>query len=346
MLATIPTPRNTSDSNFQWTPHELTTSEPRRIVIVTQGASESVEPQLIRHVFQEAGRVPDVERSYSIELVSLDRRADRNDLYPLDAIDPSDAIDTIFITGSYEPAFCELERECLSWLKDHCMRSRRIVATAGGILYLAAMGLLNGRAAVSHWSMHSHIAGASSEVSVRSDILYTQDGNIYTCAGALASVDLVLSLVEEDLGNAVSSHVARHLLVPFQRTAICSQISSTLQAQISVKHPISDLLAWLPDQLASNLSVAKLARRVAMSPRNFARRFREQVKMTPAHYIEDLRFEAAKRELFREGESISEVAARCGFNNVESLRRLFQRRLGMTPKAFRDRMIGCPSSMQ
>lgn len=339
LLSTCPT-------TFDWTQRENTPSKPRRVVIATQRSSESIEAQLIWHIFQEANQVPDVSHAYAVEQVSFEETKEASRLareHLSEAIDQSETTDTIFIMGPYAPDSCNVQSNCLDWLRFQCARSRRIAAIAGGTLYLAAMDLLNGKAAVSHWSMHSHFANAYSKVSVRSDILYTKDGNIYTCAGGLASVDLALRMIEEDLGDTVSSYIARRLLVPFRRTAICSQISSTLQAQINVKHPIIDLLAWLPDQLTANLSIAKLARRVAMSPRNFARRFREQVKMTPGRYIEDLRFEAAKRELVRESGSINEVAIRCGFNNVESLRRLFQRRLGMTPSAFRDSAVATGS---
>ena len=248
------------------------------------------------------------------------------------------APDTLFITGPYNPDHCILQPEYLDPLRQQCAGSRRIVAVAGGTIYLAAINLLKGHVAVSHWSLHQHLESRYPGVSVRSDILYTQDENIYTCAGALASVDLALRLVEDDLGGAVTAHIARQMLLPHRRTATCSQVSSTLQAQNNASNPILNLLAWLPNQLDSNLSIPKLARRVAMSPRNFARRFREQVKQTPARYIEELRFEAAKRELALERQSIGEAAQRSGFQNPESLRRLFQRRLGITPKVFRDQM--------
>lgn len=346
MLATTPMPFDPCSTPIDWAPVENTPTQFRRIVIAIEDSAESVEAQLIRHVFDEANRVPDIDREYVIELVPLEdteTNAPPAGRWLSEERDPAQRIDTIFVTGSYEQDSWNVRSSRLNRLKRQCERSRRIVAVAGGTLYLAAMELLNGKAAVSHWSMHDLLENTSSKVSVRSDILYTQDGNIYTCAGALASVDLALRLIEEDLGSVVSSHIARRLLVPFQRTAICLQISSTLRAQVDVKHPIADLLAWLPDQLTGNLSISILARRVAMSPRNFARRFREQVKTTPSRYLEDLRFEAAKRELFREGESISDVAARSGFKNVESLRRLFQRRMGMTPKAFRDQALGVPT---
>jgi transcriptional regulator GlxA family with amidase domain len=317
----------------------------RRVLITTESAAASVDAELIRHVFLEADRIPNGQRVYAVEVLRFEEtlrtdsgRSPSHESSPASEHSSSGGPDTVVITGPYEPALCNLQPDYLEWLRNLCARSRRIVAVAGGAIYLAALGLLKGRVAVSHWSLHQHLETRYPGTSVRSDILYTQDENIYTCAGALASVDLALRLVEDDRGRAVSTYVAQKLLLPFRRTGVCSQVSSTLLAQDNLSHPISELIAWLPDHLTADLSVSKLARRVAMSPRNFARRFGEQVKMTPARYIEELRFEAAKRELVRRGQSVGGAADSSGFNNVESLRRLFQRRLGTTPKLFRDGM--------
>ncbi len=112
-------------------------------------------------------------------------------------------------------------------------------------------------------------------------------------------------------------------------------ISATLMAQISAKSPLNDLLAWLPDNIQRNLSVKSLAQRAAMSPRNFARLFQQEVGRAPARYIEDLRLEAARRQIESAAMSLEEVAVSCGFTSSEILRRAFERRLGVTPRQYR-----------
>ena len=317
---------------------------PRRVLITNANATHGIDAELIRQIFHQARSVPDVDGVYAIEMMTPE---DARFLESPPHMDAEAAIktnrwcvaaDTLIITGPAEPGSCNLQRGYLEWLRQQCARSRRIVGVAGGVSYLAAIGLLGGRSAVAHWSIHKCLQVKYPSVSFRSDILYSQDGKIFTCAGALASVDLALRLVEDDLGSKVSAYLAGQILVPFRRTATCSQISATLKAQSNLSNPIADLLAWLPDQLTSDLSIPKLARRVAMSPRNFARRFREQVKVSPAQFIEDLRFEVAKRELVREGQSVVGAAECSGLKNAESLRRLFQRRLGINPSLFRGQV--------
>jgi transcriptional regulator GlxA family with amidase domain len=352
MLLTSQTNPSQIMSDVCWTPTSSAHPQLRRVLITTQSTQTGIDAELIRYVFDEANRMPEGERAYSVESITFvetycndDYRSEQTgchtsihtlaQTFGLRAVTEG-RFDTIFITGPNDPSLCELKPKYLEWLMHQCAHSRRVIAVAGGVIYLAAMGLLRGRVAVSHWSLHRHVESKYPGVAFRCDILYTRDGKIYTCAGGLASVDLALMLVEDDRGSAAAAHVAKQMVLPHRRTAICSQVSPTLHAQNSASHPISELIAWLPAHLTSDLSVFKLARRVAMSPRNFSRRFREQMKMTPAKYIEELRFEAAKRELVREGQSIVGAADRSGFKNAESLRRLFRRRLQTTPQAFRD----------
>ncbi|HEX4166517.1 MAG TPA: helix-turn-helix domain-containing protein, partial [Bryobacteraceae bacterium] len=150
-----------------------------------------------------------------------------------------------------------------------------------------------------------------------------------------AGIDLALALVEEDLGRSVALKAAQMMVVFLRRPGGQSQFSATLMAQISASAPLGDLLAWLPDNIQRNLSVNGLARRTAMSPRNFARLFQQEAGKTPARYIEDLRLEAARRQIESTAMTFEEVAISCGFTSAEILRRSFVRRLGVTPRQYR-----------
>ena len=101
--------------------------------------------------------------------------------------------------------------------------------------------------------------------------------------------------------------------------------------------PLRELQAWIPDHLDEDLSVPALARRACMSDRNFARAFKAETGLTPAVYVEALRVERARLALESGREPIEAIARRCGFGTVETLRRAFARRLGVSPAAYRDR---------
>jgi transcriptional regulator GlxA family with amidase domain len=244
-------------------------------------------------------------------------------------------IDTLLVAGGLGASDMRYERDLLDWLREQSRTARRFGSVCTGAFALAHAGLLDGRRATTHWRWCGQLAREYPRVQVDPDPIYVRDGNCYTSAGVTAGIDLALALVEDDLGSAVSLHVARMMVVFLRRPGGQAQFSATLAAQANETRPLGDLLAWLPDNLRRPLSVATLARRAAMSPRNFARLFREEIGTTPARHIEDLRLEAARRQLESTSKSVAGVASATGFGTAERLRRAFVRRLGTTPGQYR-----------
>jgi transcriptional regulator GlxA family with amidase domain len=122
-----------------------------------------------------------------------------------------------------------------------------------------------------------------------------------------------------------------------------SQFSGHLAAQFSEDDKLRELQLWMLDHLEQDLSVPRLAARVAMSDRNFARRFAQTVGMTPAQYVSTVRLEAARRKLEENDLQISQVARRCGFGTQETMRRTFVSELGVSPSDYRERFRGATS---
>jgi transcriptional regulator GlxA family with amidase domain len=148
-------------------------------------------------------------------------------------------------------------------------------------------------------------------------------------------MDLALALVEEDYGSRLALQVARNLVLYLRRPGGQSQFSAALSLQLTDRKPLLELEAWVLDNLNTSLTVAVLARRVAMSPRNFARIFAQEMKTTPAKFVERLRVEAARRRLEESQNSMETIADECGFGNVNSMRTVFQRTLKLPPGQYR-----------
>ncbi len=244
-------------------------------------------------------------------------------------------IDTLLVAGCMGPRELHYEPGFLDWLKFESARARRFGSICTGAFVLAKAGLLDGRRATTHWNWASELAQDYPRVAVDPDPIYIRDGTCYTSAGVTAGIDLCLAFVEEDLGRTLALRVAQMMVVFLRRPGGQSQFSATLEAQTHESLPLSDLLAWLPDHLRNDLSVNLLARRAAMSPRNFARLFKQELGKTPAKHIEDLRLEAARRQLESTSRSTDEVADACGLASAEVLRRMFRRRLQVTPGQYR-----------
>lgn len=255
--------------------------------------------------------------------------------------DIGEPFDTLLVGGGLRPAL-EQARSLAPEITRLAGLARRTVGVCTGALLLADAGLLRGKRAVTHWAACDRLRRKHPECVVDPDPIYVRDGGVWTSAGVTAGMDLTLALVEEDHGRALALEAARWLVMYVRRAGGQSQASAALEAQAGASGAITELLGWVGDHLADDLSVEALAARCTMSARHFARVFRARAGVTPREYVERLRLDAARRELELGERSVKEVAARTGFGTVETLHRVFVRVVGMTPLDYRRRF--CPQT--
>jgi len=251
--------------------------------------------------------------------------------------DVTDELDTLIIAGGSGVEQALADAALYAWLGRIAGRVRRIASVCTGSFVLAEAGLLDGKRATTHWRYCTQLAARYPRVTVEADPIFVRDGRLYTSAGVTAGMDLALALVEEDHGAAVALTVARELVIFLKRPGGQSQFSTQLEVQAADGQPLRELTAWITDHPAADLSVPALARRVGMSPRNFARVFRRETGLTPARFVERLRLEAARRRLEESRHGVDKIADQCGFGTAESMRRAFVRALRVSPTAYRSR---------
>lgn len=313
----------------------------RRVLIIAVPPVRTLDVFGPLEVFGDANRSRSDGPIYEIRVISAG--TDRDVLSHLGLLVRTDQtyreyrgpIDTLLVAGYDGVSKVRYEPEFLNWLKDKCASSRRFGSVCTGALVLAEAGLLDGRRATTHWNWCDELARDFPRVTVDPSPIFVRDGNCYTSAGVTAGIDLALAFVEEDLGRSAALKVAQMMVVFLSRPGGQSQFSATLMAQTCTSRPIGDLLAWLPDNIRRDLSVGSLARRTAVSARNFARLFQQEAGKTPVRYIEDLRLEAARRQIESTAMTFEEVAISSGFTSREIFRRCFVRRLGITPRQYR-----------
>jgi transcriptional regulator GlxA family with amidase domain len=249
------------------------------------------------------------------------------------------SIDTVLIAGGDVGAFERggTANSLLAWLQRKARIVRRMGSVCTGAFALAAAGLLDGRRATTHWHSCTQLATTYPKVHVEPDAIYVVDPPFYSSAGISAAIDLSLALVEADLGQAVALSVARELVLYLRRPGGQSQFSAGLQAQMGANHRLRDLVTWMVEHPKSDLSVAALADRMAMSVRHFARQFRSETGQTPARFVEALRVDCAKSHLEQTPWPLTRVAQRAGFGSVDSLQRSLRRSTGITPEQYRQR---------
>jgi len=246
-------------------------------------------------------------------------------------------LDTLLVAGGVGTAVAMRDLALLAWLRRMAHRVRRLGSVCSGAFVLAEAGLLDGRRATTHWSVSDALAQRYPRVRVDPDPIFIRDGRVYTSAGVTAGMDLALALVEEDHGREIALHVARELVLFLRRPGGQSQFSAQLALQATDHQPLRELQAWIAEHPSADLSVATLAARVAMSPRNFARVFARELGITPACFVEQIRVETARRRLEESAHGVDLIASEVGFGSAESMRRSFVRTLRVPPSAYRSR---------
>jgi transcriptional regulator GlxA family with amidase domain len=218
-------------------------------------------------------------------------------------------------------------------------RGARIASICSGAFLLAATGLLDGRRATTHWRAAAELARRHPEIEVDPNVLFVDEGNLLTSAGATAGIDLCLHLVRRDYGAAVAANAARTAVVALEREGG--------QAQFIVPPPLpSDgeslvpLVTWIEQNLHRDLSLLALARRAAMSTRTLSRRFHEQMGTTPAQWVVRARVRRAQQLLETSDHAVERVASLSGFNSATTLRVQFQQVVGTSPRAYRRSFRG------
>jgi transcriptional regulator GlxA family with amidase domain len=319
----------------------------RRIVMVAFPDAQIIDITGPLEVFGRAARLMTEERGWRIPAYTVEIVATRAGAFATSSgirliADRSIAqvrgpIDTVLVAGGRGTTAALHDRALIDWLRRIVSRTRRLCSVCTGAFLLAEAGLLDGLSATTHWRQCDRLAAQYPAVSVETDPIFVRAGKIFTSAGVTAGIDLALALLEEDHGREVALAVARELVMFLRRPGGQSQFSVQLSAQVADREPLRELQRWIADNPGADLSVKALARRAAMSPRNFARVFTREIGVTPGEFVENSRVEAARRRLEESSDGVDLIASTCGFGTRESMRRAFIRTLHVPPSAYRSR---------
>lgn len=255
---------------------------------------------------------------------------------PLSALDDI-AIDTLIAPGGSKDDEMRAPPRLVAWIALRAPHVRRLCSVCTGAFLLAAAGTLKGRRVATHWDWVARLEKLHPDIQVDGDRIFIQDGPVWTSAGVSAGIDLTLALIEEDHGHRVAIETARQLVMFIKRSGGQSQFSVPLSAQWEATGKFADLHVWIAAHIADDLGIERLAAQAGMSPRTFARAYAEAHGRTPAKTVEAIRMEVACRALEETGLPLKALASRAGYANAQSLRRAFQRRLGIGPIQYRER---------
>ncbi|WP_223115809.1 GlxA family transcriptional regulator [Paracoccus amoyensis] len=229
--------------------------------------------------------------------------------------------------------------EEIAWVQRHLNSGALICSTCSGSVLLAEAGLLDGAEAASHWSMADLFRDRYPDVRFRPERILCDSGRggqLITTGGASAWQDLALYLIARFCGAEEAARVARLFLLgdrgygqlPFASMARPRQHSDAV---------ISKIQGWLVDNYATPNPVSAMIERSGLPARSFKRRFSAVTGYTPLEYVQALRVEEAKQMLETEDTAIEDISITVGYEDPTFFRRLFKRRVGVTPAQYRQR---------
>ncbi|MPY95645.1 MAG: helix-turn-helix domain-containing protein [Acidimicrobiia bacterium] len=254
----------------------------------------------------------------------------------LEAVEEADTI-VVPATPSLDTALSPKVLEALARADE---RGARLMSFCSGAFALAQAGVLSGRAATTHWVYAGELARRFPDVDVRPDVLYVDAGNVLTSAGTAAGIDLALYVVRRDHGADVANAVARRMVVPPHRDGGQAQfVTQPVPVTTEYGH-LGATLDWMIAHLHEPLTIEAMANYAMLSPRTFARRFRDVTGATPHDWLIARRVQHAQRLLEASALSIDLVAQVSGLGSAANLRLHFRRLLGTSPTSYRRAFRG------
>ncbi|MBD0421957.1 helix-turn-helix domain-containing protein [Streptomyces sp. NPDC052309] len=243
-------------------------------------------------------------------------------------------VDTIIVPGVTDPT-APLSPAVRDALRSAAADGTRIASVCAGTFPLAATGLLDGLRVTTHWRAAGLLAALHPDVDVDPDVLYVDNGQFLTSAGAAAGMDLCLHMIRRDYGSAVAADAARLSVMPLEREGGQAQFIVHDHAPAPQGSELEPLLTWLRENLARDLTLADIAAQSGTSTRTLIRRFREQMGTTPLQWLHRARIRQAQHLLETTDHSVERIGGQVGFGSATTFRDRFKRTTGVTPQTYR-----------
>lgn len=325
------------------------------VVLFLRGglASTAIAPM---EVFRSAGVVWNLlhgvepDPLFQVRTASIDGRPVRSDgpvsLAPDCAITSIRKVDLIIVpaTGVETDELLARHARVVPWLKRWHQRGAAIAGICSGVALLAEAGVLDQRPATTHWGLVDTYRAKYPAVDWQPELFITEMDNVYCGGGVYASLDLSLYLVEKYAGHEIAVQCAKALLIDTPRTWQAGYSTPPRRSG----HGDAKILEgqhWLHENFASDFHFDDLAIQLGMSPRNFARRFKQAIGETPLTYLHKLRVDESKRLLEKDYTNIQQIARNVGYDDLIFFRSLFKRYTGISPQAYRQK-FGTKSQLQ
>ncbi|SEF40120.1 GlxA family transcriptional regulator [Vibrio hangzhouensis] len=280
-------------------------------------------------------RLPSGEAPYHVYFCATDDIEQKNGLLinVLYSLEHLANADTIIIPGVSDLT-SPVSEQLSSSLHKHVEKSGRLLSICTGAFVLASSGLLDGLEVTTHWLHAMQLKQMYPRLNVNPDVLYVDNGQILTSAGAIAGVDLCLYVVSLDLGSNIANELAKVSVVQMHRDGGQKQFINKNHSTTE-KSQIYNLICRIEENLADNYSIEQMAERVYMTPRTFSRKFKHELGLTPFEWLNYARIKHAKQLLESTELTIEQISYASGLGSPKNMRKQFQKSVGVSPRDYR-----------
>lgn len=216
-------------------------------------------------------------------------------------------------------------------------RGVRLISFCSGAFLLAELGLLNGKAATTHWRYADEFQRRYPDTRYQQNVLYCFDGQIGCSAGSAAALDLGLAVIRRDFGFDIANQVAKRAVISAHREG--GQAQFVTQPVQKKPNLLSTTMDWAVLNLNQPLSVEQLADKAGMSRRSFDRHFKASTGLSPLQWLLQQRLQLVQHYLEQGQHSIEQISDLTGFGSALNLRQQFQKQLGLSPRQYQRQFI-------
>ncbi len=224
----------------------------------------------------------------------------------------------------------------ISWLQDHAHKDTYIASMCTGAFVTAKAGLLDNKTATTHWIFSEQFKRAFPKVQLKTEQTVTDDGLMLCSAGSTTGSDLLLHIIRKFVSPQLASECSKKLLIDSSERSQTPYVTT----QFKKNHQDPDILkvqVWLEKNIQQPIVMDQVASTFGLSLRNFIRRFKSATDHTPIQYLQYLRIERAKHLLESSKLNFDQITQQVGYEDVNSFRRLFKDRTGLSPSEFRKK---------
>lgn len=229
-----------------------------------------------------------------------------------------------------------LNRDFVPWILEQYESGAEIASMCIGAFFLASTGLLKGKQCATHWVEATAFRRMFPDVNLVDDKILTDEEGIYTSGGAYSYLNLLLYLIEKYVVRDTAILIAKTFMIDMDRNSQSPFIMFKVQRD-HADETIKKAQEYIETHFQERITVDQLAYTLAISRRNFERRFKKATGNTIAEYIQRVKIEAAKKNLESGQRSVNEVMYEVGYNDTKTFRETFRKITGISPADYRNK---------